>query len=808
MSENINPSFGEVYKQELEARREQLVEKLANEIIEKGILEREIPIKEDFKGTAILETDGQIEIVRVLDKWGEIFGEENFVHMNVKGKEQPIPIDQLKIENPDRETNARQILFENFGFESFQDARDAVNNKNLSSEVRTRAKNAVEIVPRAMEKAFSLDPKLNDRTLMDINEQEEIIPVVLLGVKEENKRILLGERSPFEEQIEEIDRLREAIGRTTNEIARKRATQVLYETINGAYEGLIKNSEPESLEVKTLEILYQNEMARLYEELNPVKNEGSPKRNEEVQKLENRQERYNSREIRHLTETDPIELRNVAREALNYIEGLDDFSNRYRLTGQPTDILDKIMFRLDEELIVGTENDLQVARGENNEDKVNALTEKLRQYDLLRKEIKARLTIFDIGKLMVETGFEISERGGIADAINTAAKMNRELDEEVLSFCYKESGEVGFNIAEAWDLIQEANFNYSKFLKEIYESGLVDVSGYTKDSFVNLDPKLSIVEGQEMGLFVDKGGGDKTRAGIVEKYIIQKLGKNGKKTYQLANELCNATGEMAAFNFNLTNKLSMFIYFKDFRDDDASKGKKVGPYASRGIKSLTHGWLRYFSKSTDLSDKMGPLKAEEIKISESKGKKNSDTFFNKQLTSYALTVANALLDSSPDFSKILNLSWPGGLIGSFNKIDPPYSISFNKKEERWVPDSEGSEKSREGLFKMKTCYVLGLLELVATKHGAGIDEQLILKSESGKKKIEDELERIFASTNLSDSKSFISKEQWHWAVNEPIVYLGKQHLSFNRVLRYYRGMQKGNELATAIIGGLLGSKKR
>jgi hypothetical protein len=266
MSENINSNFGEVYRQEWEKKREELVGRLAEEIIEKQILKPEIQITPDFEGVAVLEN----EAVDVQGQWGEFFGNENVILMNIKGREQPIPLDELKVKNPSRETDASEILFNNFGFKSFQDARDALNDKNRSS-VRVKAETAVEIFPVAVERALSLDPDLSNRSLMDFSNESEIIPNVWLGVKEANENILFEKDNPFESQIKKIDKLRDAVERAgDNKVAREKATEILYKAVNNAFEDLITEGEPDDLRFQTLEILYTSEMERLNEELNPT----------------------------------------------------------------------------------------------------------------------------------------------------------------------------------------------------------------------------------------------------------------------------------------------------------------------------------------------------------------------------------------------------------------------------------------------------------------------------------------------------------------------------------------------------------
>lgn len=454
------------------------------------------------------------------------------------------------------------------------------------------------------------------------------------------------------------------------------------------------------------------------------------------------------------TETNVEKLTEIARENLDRIERLEDLSNRYRYPGQPTDILDRISDRLDSELIPKAE------KTGNDKD--------LEKYNLLKREIKARLTIFDIGKLMEDANFRIAElgRGGMADVIEQAAKMKRVLDKEVMDWCLKESKGVGYDIATAWNLIQDANFNYGDLLKKVWASlSEKEKKNFSEKEFIEV--KKSLVDGYNNGLFMDRSDNPQ-RAELVDKYIISQLGKNGKKTYQLANELVDATAERSSFNFGFIkgDSFSEAIYFRDFRIDDAKKGKKVGPIASRDIESLAHGWLRYLPKEPEdyLTKTMGVLYAEDIKTDEIKGKKDSIMYFGKILPSYVLTTRNALMDTDPDLKKILNLSWLQELASAIDKIDIPYGLIKTPDGYREAKEEDDKKKkieiSRSGRQDIKVYYTLGLFELFATRENLGFTNSVMK-----------DFKRIFVDTYLSDSKKpFLSESQWQWCLEQEIAH--------------------------------------
>lgn len=503
------------------------------------------------------------------------------------------------------------------------------------------------------------------------------------------------------------------------------------------------------------------------------------------------------------TETDVDKLTEIARNSLDNIERLEDLSNRYRMYGGPTEILDHISNRLEAELIPKAEK-----TGVN-----------LEKYDLLRKEIKARLAIFDIGKLMEDVNFRVTEpgRSGMADVIDQAAKMDRVLDREVMNFCFKEAKTVGYDIASAWDLIQEANFNYRELLNKVWESGIdgVDRSRYTeakikaeKDKFTEIkDLSLTDFDG---GLFMDRGVNRK-RADLVDKYIISQLGENGKKTYQLANELVNATAERSSFNFGFIkgDSFSESIYFRSFREDDAKKGKKVGPIANRGIESLAHGWLRFLSsKEKDyLVEKMGAIKAENINIEEiDNSKKDSIMYFGKILPSYVLTTRNALMDTDPDLKKILNISWLQELTSAIDKVDLRYDIvktadGYRKAKEN--DDKKLIEKTRCGPQDIKVFYVLGLFELFATKENLGFTSDVMK-----------DFRRIFVDTNLSDTaKPFLSESQWNWCLEQEVAqrkgrFGGIQYLTFGQAMNVRNSNKIKEDFWDGFFGSIANKKKK
>lgn len=510
-------------------------------------------------------------------------------------------------------------------------------------------------------------------------------------------------------------------------------------------------------------------------------------------------------------ETDDVEvLTKVAKDSLDYIENLEDFSFRYRLTGQPTDVLDHISMKLSK-LISETRK-----RGD---------IKNFEKYDLLRKEIESRLTIFDTAKAMRESNFRITERGrgGVGDAIEQCVKSNRIMTPEVLNFCINESKKAGYDMAAALDLIEDANFDYSLILQKVWDSGMVkdlvpdrDDNGRViseeqrKSTFLRIDKKMSSVEGQEGGLFMDVSFWPQ-RAKMVEEYIISQLGNNAEKTYQLTQFFIDATGERSNFNFGFINGDTMCeaTYFKDFRNDDASKGKNIGPMANRGVYGLMRGWLRDFSDvdhTYDLHKRNGKIKAKDIKPERAIGKKTATMYFGKILSSYVLTTRSALMDSDPDPKKVLNTTWPQELIGSMDKVDIPYDVvkgADGQWREATESDTGERKKSRSGKQDIKTYYVLGLMELFVTKSNIEWDVNLTK-----------DFKKIFVDTILADTgKGFISQAQWNWCLEQKIAHITKNNkvvssLTFFQAMGFRQKEAFKRSFFDGLASGSVGGKKK
>lgn len=413
--------------------------------------------------------------------------------------------------------------------------------------------------------------------------------------------------------------------------------------------------------------------------------------------------------------------------------------------------------------------------------KANGNEEEARRLDLMRKEIKARLAISDTGKLMVQSGFKLGdpERGsGMAGVYIRAREMDRTIDREVLTFLFRESGEMGLKIAKAWNMIQDANFQYGNVLGLIWEELGAEKIGIDKKDFFDLKG-LSNVDGQDGGFFMDRNDGS-ARSKIVEKFILERLGKDGQTSLRLTYSLIDAVAERSLFNFRLkgSDQLGPLIYSSDEREEDSKDGKDVGPLITMCVKSFANGCMRYLAmekKKNYLGYGLSPLYAEDIQVDKAtkESKKEPFTYFTKVITQYSGEVSAAFKDSQPDLKTILTGKYLKRLSSNIDALDP------------------------SGELKLKQYYVLGLMQIIATDTNIGVTRSTIRL-----------MERLFVGTMMSDTySSFINNEQWKWCLSQEIGIVprfgrrGQKKIDFYAAIRRKESMANRDEKLDALLKG-------
>src|SRR5258708_11905450 len=84
-------------------------------------------------------------------------------------------------------------------------------------------------------------------------------------------------------------------------------------------------------------------------------------------------------------------------------------------------------------------------------------------------EVKVRLAIHDSSELIKQAGGNIKTEGGgltIAAAATEAQRRGHDITNRVAEVCYKESLPE-LDIPQAWDLLEDANFDYPNLIKEV-----------------------------------------------------------------------------------------------------------------------------------------------------------------------------------------------------------------------------------------------------------------------------------------------------------------------------------------------------
>jgi hypothetical protein len=505
-----------------------------------------------------------------------------------------------------------------------------------------------------------------------------------------------------------------------------------------------------------------------------------------------------------LEKGDPQEILNYSRRLLDTLENSTYRSNDIsigNITRPINDILDKLRIRMvDEE-------------------------EKELMFNDVHREITARLALHDTAFYMDDSGFRMPERGGgLSEAAGKALSDGRELTQDVLQFLLRDAKDKKFNlpISAAWNLIEDANFNYEDLLNKVADDLGYEINSSERKSLVNLEEvnvdygEGTTVEGQKIGYFLDS---NKERKKKVDAFIVKSISKDGGdgvKAYQLASKLVTASGERSVFNFGLVNgdNFAETIHFAYFRADDARKGKNTGAMSNRGIQSLTLGWFRDMSSER----KIGKLKAEEIWVEECKEKLDFAYYFTQTMSSKVATAKAAFMDSSPS-PKILEsgVSHFNGLVDVFAKLDPPLDLveisgKYLQIETEIVINSEGkkskkrfikgidvesssivkkggnyevtlkdgrvlkSEKAREGRNNLRSMYALGLLELIGTKPSLGWDIKKIM-----------ELRKIMVETNLSGTaKPFLNEGMWNWINEQTIAHDEERNYNFQKLMALNR----------------------
>lgn len=216
------------------------------------------------------------------------------------------------------------------------------------------------------------------------------------------------------------------------------------------------------------------------------------------------------------------------------------------------------------------------------------------------REVKARLAVHDCSELMKQANgwiFRETEKVGPGYAIGSAATAAEDrghaLNREIVETFLRDGYLPGLRVANAWDYLQQVNYDYELWVRRAFKEGLLD--------------ELKIIPG--MDIFKDLKSyfkdGEPLRKEAVRKLIVKGLGggKEAEKSLQLAEKLAKATFEDSVFNRGETvgnDQFGEILGLKEWREKRRKDGRIRGPEVhEEEIDGFGNSWLR---KSRDLDN--------------------------------------------------------------------------------------------------------------------------------------------------------------------------------------------------------------
>ena len=452
---------------------------------------------------------------------------------------------------------------------------------------------------------------------------------------------------------------------------------------------------------------------------------------------------------------------------------------------------------------------------------VNALEGSLEEMaPSVRNEVEARLSLHDCSELILQANGWLQrdqEKVGYGFTIGSAAAKAKEwhhdLTRKKIEILFRNSmdgGLPGLKIPEAWDKMQEAVFNYDRYVSLALNDRLLVLARDLKEnksrnfsneeinkainwirknkafSFKRLDEnqkkqveKMRLKENDFSQFFNLKGlekfddelgqkipsnfytDSEGIRKEAVRRHIISELGgdKNAEKSLQLAEKMAIATLETSIFNDASTGNdhLSEIVYLEDWRKGRTEKGRNRGPEIHENlIPGFGQSWLRYISedKTRNLEKTERVLNSEEVIKNIDKIKEGSYSYYTALvLTRYSL-LKGYLMNRTLEPLKI-DKNALQGLIVLFLNADKP--VLTNEEKERFGGGkSEAAKKylkqRRDGPLKLRTLWLLGIVDSALSNEALNWDSMAFR-----------ELRKAVTMEILSkEAGTFISPKQWQW----------------------------------------------
>lgn len=388
----------------------------------------------------------------------------------------------------------------------------------------------------------------------------------------------------------------------------------------------------------------------------------------------------------------------------------------------------------------------------------------------MRKMINTRLTLKAMGDALGKVSGSLDERQGMFSTMLELADNGFVITPDVMEAFYNNEL-YGFRTAEAWDLMELANFDYGQILVEAFNGAsdklredILKEFG-SKENFFKVKPldysKNTPLEGKCYNYFFEANG-NRVKASLVRRYMIEKLQGLGideyhaEKSLRMAEFMYDATGETSVVNWDFVNgdeyaELINTAYLRWLDSMGGKKGKKSGPPLTiLKIKHMSAGWLRSMCSmkdptkmvtSKDIVDKALTYKADKTRGLE--GKKLYLAYFIS-ITKQKLLPAKLLVcsEETPDASKILNDAYFKSVNDAFNKVD-------------------GDVAEKEMYGSIKTMWLAGIIQqaLIATDSKWTKNDFLKLKGIVTTHLIKGMSEQ---AENEKVVKTFVTKKQWKW----------------------------------------------
>lgn len=407
--------------------------------------------------------------------------------------------------------------------------------------------------------------------------------------------------------------------------------------------------------------------------------------------------------------------------------------------------------------------------------------------------INARLTLKDVSSAMRANNGSMGEGG--RELVGTISKLGQQgydMSPDVMRAFFGNFGDndlghgeeklrTNLKTAEAWDLMEEANFDYQKFVNLIFADGgkrseklnkMISGSGLTLSELrvckELLATKGTLLEGQVFNYYFEAEGG-KLRAAMVKQYMIDNLmerfgigEERAERSIRLAEEMYFASMENCVVDWDFLNgdQYAEMIHLQFIRKLDGQmnkKGKPTGPSASLNhVKTLTPGWIRSFCGVKNPAVK---ITSSEIMAALNAGKLTGKEQWVPHLVSVIcgkVWAAKQLITSeaTPLTKDVLKTSYWKGVNDYFNKVDGQIGI----------------DGSMDGVTK--TAWVAGIFQLILSNRDSEWkpDDIRLLKRILTKD--------IITNQESGNGKPFLTDKQWRWIEETLKVRSNIMHISF------------------------------